>query len=90
MKKLATILITVMMVATLSTPVFALGADSKQRGYVHRGYGHQRVYVPVRRVYHQTYNRYAYSPNPGLVLSLPLVPLPGISHMFPNINIRIR
>ncbi len=90
MKKLATILITVIMVASLATPVFAFGTGSKQRGYVRGGYGHQRVYVPVRRVYHQTYNRYAYSHQPGLVVSLPLVPLPGVSHMFPNINIRIR
>jgi hypothetical protein len=90
MKKLATIVITVIMVASLSTPVFAFGTGSMQRGYVLGGHGNQRVYEPVRRVYHQTYNRYVLSPKPGVVVSLPLVPLPGVSHMFPSINIRIR
>ena len=90
MKKLAAILITVIMVISFSTPVFAFGAGLKQRGYVHGGYGHQRVYEPVRRIYHQSYHRSAYFPRSGVVVSLPLVPLPGLSHMFPSINIRIR
>lgn len=90
MKKLAAILTTVIMVLSFSTPVFAFGAGLKQRGYVPGGYGHQRAYEPVRRVYHPSYNRYAYFHRPGVVVSLPLVPLPGVSHMFPSINIRIR
>jgi hypothetical protein len=79
MKKLATILITVLMVVGLATSVFAFGTGSEQRGY-ERG----------RRVYYQTYNHYVHSHKPGVVVSLPLVPLPGVSHMFPSINIRIR
>jgi hypothetical protein len=90
MKKLATILITVTMVVGLATSVFAFGTGSEQRGYVRGGHGNQRVYEPGRRVYYQTYNRYAHTHQPGVVVSLPLVPLPGVSHMFPIINIRIR
>lgn len=90
MKKLATILITVIMVAGLATSVFAFGTGLEQRGYVRGGYGNQRVYERGRRVYYQTYNRYAHTHQPGVVVSLPLVPLPGVSHMFPSINIRIR
>ena len=97
MKKLAIIFITVVMVAGLSTPVFAFDAGLRQRGYVRGGHAYQRIYEPVRPVYHpvrpvyhQTYNRYAHSPRPGVLVSLPLVPLPGVSHMFPSINIRIR
>ncbi|MCG7852784.1 MAG: hypothetical protein MIO92_09705 [Methanosarcinaceae archaeon] len=90
MKKIAAILITVIMVVSFSTHVFAFGVGSNQRGYARGGYGNQRVYEPVRRVYQKTYNRYAHFPNPGVVVSLPLVPLPGVSHVFPSINIRIR
>ena len=89
MKKLATILITVIIVAGLATSVFAFGRGLEQRGYVRGGYGNQRAYEPGRRVYYQTYNRYAHTHQPGVVVSLPLVPLPGVSHMFPSINIRI-
>lgn len=91
MKKLATILITVIMAVGLATSVFAFGTGSEQRGYVRGGHGNQRGFEPGRRVYYQTYNnRYAHTHQPGVVVSLPLVPLPGVSHMFPSINIRIR
>ena len=90
MKKLATILITVLMVAGLTTPVFAFGIGSDQRDYARIGHGDQRGHERGRRVYHQTYNHYAPSRDPGVVVSLPLVPLPGVSHMFPSINIRLR
>jgi len=90
MKKLAIIFITVVMVAGLSAPVFAFDAGLRQRGYVRGGHGYQRIYEPVRPVYHQTCYRYAHSPRPGVLVSLPLVPLPGVSHGFPSINIRIR
>ena len=106
MKKFATILIAVIMVAGLATPVFAFGTGSDQRDFARIRHGDQRghergrhVYHQTynqrghersRRVYHQTYNYYAPSRDPRVVVSLPLVPLPGVSHMFPRINIRLR
>lgn len=90
MKKLATILITVLMVAGLTTPVFAFGTGSDQRDYARIRHGDQRGHERGRCVYQKTYNHYAPSRDPGVVVSLPLVPLPGVSHMFPSINIRLR
>ena len=90
MKKIATILITVLMLAGLTTPVFAFGPDFYRRDHARIRYVEQRWHERERRVYHQTYNHYAPSRNPGVVVNLPLVPLPGVSHMFPSINIRLR
>jgi hypothetical protein len=90
MKKLAAILITVLMLAGLTTPVFAFGTRSNQRDYARISHFDQRGYERGRPVYQKTYNHYTPSRNPGMVVSLPLVPLPGVSHMFPSISIRLR
>jgi hypothetical protein len=90
MKKLAAILITVLMLAGLTTPVFAFDPGLDQRGHGRIRHVEQRGHEHVRPVYYQTYNHYAPPRNPGVVVNLPLVPLPGVSHMFPSINIRLR
>jgi len=55
------------------------------RGW-HGGYnGHERG----RRVDHRDNGRNDRSHESGAMISLPLVPLPGISHMFPSINFSI-
>ncbi len=90
MKKLAVIVISVLMLAGLTAPVFAFGTGLDQRDHARIRHVDQRGHERGRRVYHQTYNHYAPSRNPGVVVSLPLVPLPGVSHMFPSINIRLR
>jgi hypothetical protein len=90
MKKLAAILITVLMLAGWTTPVFAFGPGSDQRDHARIRHVEQRGHERGRQVYYQTYNHYAPSRNPAVVVNLPLVPLPGVSHMFPSINIRLR
>ena len=90
MKKLATILIAVIMMVGLATSVFAFGTRSDQRDYARIRHVDQRGHERGRHVYQKTYNHYTPSRNPGVVVYLPLVPLPGVSHMFPSINIRLR
>jgi len=89
MKKLAAILITVLLVAGFTTPVFAFDTGSDRRNYPRTRHVEQRWHEHGRPVYYQTYNHYTPHQNPGVVVNLPLVPLPGVSHMFPSINIRL-
>jgi len=101
MKRLASIVMAVMMVACVSTPLYAFSAGREGRRSSHVGnnyhrvyepgrYSHQRIQKPVRHAYRQPSNHYMPAPRSGAVVSLPLVPLPGVSHWFPSINIRIR
>jgi len=105
MKKLAMMLITIVLVTGLATSALAFGPGGDGRGRYdnHRRYvgawdshrGHERAwhgrsngYEHGRRVYGQHYD-YAPSYGSRAMISLPLVPLPGISHMFPSINVNI-
>jgi len=105
MKKLAMMLITIVLVTGLATSALAFGPGGDGRGRYDnsRGYardwdshrGHERAwrggsngYEHGRRVYGQHYD-YAPSHGSGAMISLPLVPLPGVSHMFPSINVNI-
>jgi hypothetical protein len=94
MKKIATILITVFLVTGLTTSAFAFGPDRGERGrYDRRGeYSrswHDNYRGQDRGRHHYDRHHNAPSHESGAVISLPLVPLPGVSHLFPSINFNI-
>jgi len=105
MKKLAMTFITILFVTSLTTSAFAFDSGWQERGrYANHGWqdrgrydnhgGYDRVHYRYdnyyRRVYHQPHGYYApvYAPRPAVFV--PPIPLPGISILFPNVNIRIR
>ena len=100
-KKLTTIFITVLMVMVLSTPSFAFGHGWREHGndVRGRGYSHARHDYKLGHEWHKGY--YNRSERPvyvrhadrsccsGAMISLPFVPLPDISQLFPSINVNI-
>ncbi|OPY14386.1 MAG: hypothetical protein A4E66_00406 [Syntrophus sp. PtaB.Bin001] len=100
MKKIATILIAAFMVTGLTTSAFAFGPDWGDRGRNDRHGEYSRSWHDNYRGHDQGrphYDRHNYdrhhrvpSHESGAMISLPLVPLPGVSHLFPSINFNIR
>lgn len=105
MKKIATIWITVFLLAGLATSAFAFGPGwggheryDHRQGYAHgwqdngRGNGrggHDRDNRHEQRVYGQPSGYHAFSYGPGANVALPLVPLPGFNLWLPGISISI-
>lgn len=89
MKKVASLGIMVLVLASLTAPVFALDSGFDRRHYQPTRHVEQRWHERGRPAYRQTYNRYTPYRHPGVVVNLPIVPLPGVSHRFPSINVRL-
>lgn len=96
MKKISTILMAILVVVGLTGSALAFGPGwdghgryANYRGHDRGWHGEFQGHDRGRRDYGRHYDHNVPSHGSGAMISLPLVPLPGVSHLFPSINVNI-